>query len=195
MKRRRRAGFTLIEVMIAVAILALIAVNISMVLKTSSSAYKSGVFASTLEDQFNQTLDRITLALMSSSVDELNPLLDKGLHTSEIEYVVSLGMEDGEVVLSDPEKIAFLPDEGTVVWTENPDGGGRTVVWAKGVPIAYDGELINGVDDNANGLVDEAGLSFEREGSRVNVLLTLQRRDSNGVLYVQRQTTTVTCRN
>ena len=59
-----------------------------------------------LEDHTRRVLDRIALAIMGSDSgflipDPNNPLL----HTTELNYRLSLGIEDGEVIWDDPSQI------------------------------------------------------------------------------------------
>jgi hypothetical protein len=48
------------------------------------------------------------------------------------------------------------------------------------VPNYLQGETANGLDDNANGLIDEGGLCFTFDGTSVIVRLTLRVRSSTG---------------
>ncbi len=193
----RRSGFTLLEMAITLVITALIGCNISMVMKTSSSAYETGLMESELNGQTSMTLDRIQLALMSSSLADLNPVLTSGLHSAYIDYKESLGLDElGKLVFSDTERIALELRQGEVVWLEHPGGRKeRSVVWTKNVPSLYRGEILNGIDDNGNGLLDEKGLYFEQSGKSIQVQLTVQRTDSSGRQIVKDSGRTVTCRN
>jgi len=192
-----RRGFTITELLISFTIVAMVAANISMVLRTTSSAYEAGVFAVRLEDQAEQTIDRISYALMSSKADELNPDLVDGMHASHIRYQMSLGVEaDGEFILSDVERIALVHAERSVVWSENPDEEReRRVVWTRNVAPYQQGEVFNGLDDNGNGLTDEEGLCFDKLGSSVRIRLLLEGEDSKGTEYSILKRNIVTCRN
>ncbi len=195
--KSRRSGFTLLELMIALVIVALIGVNISMVMKTSTSAYESGLIRSELDERASLTMDRIRLALMSSSLEELNPQLGSGAHSSYINYCVSLGLdESGELVYADPERIELQGEAGQIVWHRNPgEENERAVVWTKNVPPLFRDEVLNGADDNGNGLFDEEGLFFAQDERNVMVQLTLERPDSKGMPVFEDRTLTVTCRN
>jgi prepilin-type N-terminal cleavage/methylation domain-containing protein len=194
---RRRSGFTLVEMVITMVIVALIGCNISMVMKTGTSAYEAGMMESELTSQTSKTLDRIQLALMSSSLEDLNPELSEGMHCSYIDYCESLGLnEAGELVFADPERIALATNEDEIVWQEDPGGENeRSVVWTKNVPDLYRDEVLNGIDDNGNGLLDEEGLFFEQHGNSIQVQLTVQRTDSSGRQITKDSGLTVTCRN
>ncbi|MDA1264992.1 MAG: prepilin-type N-terminal cleavage/methylation domain-containing protein [Planctomycetota bacterium] len=192
------AGFTLLEIMIALTIMALVAVNITMVTRTGSQAARSGAFWQTLNDEADQTLDRITLALMSSDADNLYPIAIAPLYTNEVTYSVSLGVENGEVITSSPESISWeqQEDRGRVRWFENPGlPDERSVTWSNWVPMFFAGETFNGEDDNENAVVDETGLAFDMQGELVNVHLTIERQGPEGEWLPTTRSVQVTCRN
>lgn len=202
--RRRDAGFTLLEVMIAMTIMALVAVNISMVTRTGTEAARAGIFDVLLNDEADTTLDRITLAVMSSRADDIYPRRTSPGFTSNITYSVTLGYENGVEVQSPPENIAFntTPMGGQIVWKESPgEADERRVVWSNWIPtlgssstVAIKEEL-NGVDDNGNELPDETGLAFDMIGDLVNIHLTVERLDPQGVPVQEARRIQVTCRN
>jgi hypothetical protein len=118
------------------------------------------------------------------------------LHTNSIRYSFSLGLEDGEVVWSAPEEIRLGDAGGTVEWRENPGAAEeRRVVWTTLVSPLLEGEEVNGVDDNGNGLIDEDGLSFVLEGQRIVIRLTLRRPEVDGRTVQQTVEQVVHCRN
>lgn len=194
--RCARAGLSLIESMIALTLLGLVVTNITMVMRATSSSYDTGAAASALQVQTSQTIDRIALALAAASRDALIPAPQSPLFSSEVAYETSLGQEDGELVWDDPERIELDLVDGKVVWRQNPDSSDeRAIVWGKHVSDLFEGELPNGVDDNANGLIDETGLSFTTEGNSVLIRLTLERVDGDGPPLRSTLETRVTCRN
>lgn len=192
----RRAGFTVIEVMIGLTILALLATNMTIVMNTSSSVYEAGVLRGAIENQASLTMDRIALALMSSAGEGLEPLAEAPYATSILDYDVSLGSLDGQMVWGDPERIELQPMNGQIVWTQRPDEpDSRSLVWSRWATDYLEGETFNGLDDNDNELQDEGGLSFSMEGNKVLIHLTLERMDDQGETYTKTLTTRVTCRN
>ena len=196
MRTHSKSGFTILELLIAFTILVLVLVNISMVAETGSAAYQAGVFESTLEDEAEQTMDRITLAVMSSSEDAIDPVPVAPLNAWRLDYEVSLGIQAGELVLGDPERIELVPGTGEILWKKNPDQPTeRSLVWSRSVPDNFDQEIPNGIDDNGNGLQDERGLSFDMQGAQITVRLQVQRPDPDGVVRSATKTANVTCRN
>ncbi len=193
---RRSSGFTLIEIAIVIALGAVLVVKASFILREASTAAKRGSSAMVLEDQARSVLDRIAYAIMGADRRALVPENTVfPLYTPNLRYEVSVGLDDGEVVWSDPELIT-LENGSRVVWLANPEEEGeRRVVWSNLVRSLLEGETINGVDDNDNGLIDEEGLSFVIDGNRVTIRLSLARMGENGEIATYTVNTTVTCRN
>ena len=186
----------MIEVCISMVILALILMNVHMVMRASTNAYKAGVVISSLESQADQTMHRIAMAVMSSSSQEITPSTEAPLFTPRIDYTINLGMEDGELIWSDPERIELQQATGQIVWSQNPeDPEVRSVVWSNWASGFLEGEIPNGEDDNNNEITDEEGLSFTKEGDMVTILLTLERTDGEGVHYLKTLERHATCRN
>ena len=69
--RGRKAGFTLLEVLITLALLGLVTSNLYMILGQSSDALSEKTYLHDTEVQARRTLDRITQALLGASQDTL----------------------------------------------------------------------------------------------------------------------------
>lgn len=199
-----KSGFTLIEVLIASVIFALIAVNIAMVTRTGSQATANGLMRELLDSELDLTLDRIKLALMSASADNVYPQVSAPASNERIEFSTSLGVEGGVHVMGDPERIEWIPtenDTGRVIWTQAaglPEE--RQIQWSRSVPTLQNKEVINLGDDNFNGLVDEPGLSFHMkhasdEEMQVFITLTVTKTDSSGKTVPANRQVNITCRN
>ena len=151
---RRRAGFTLVELMIAVVILGLVSMNMLMISRSGTSAVESEAFRTTLEDEADLTAERVRKALLSAAADTLDPVVGRPLGSASLRYQTVLGTNDaGEPVHGDPERIAWTADDagsGRVLWTRSPDlDGERTLVWSRPC-LPHQGEESNGLDDNGN---------------------------------------------
>ena len=195
-RARARSGFTLLELMLSVALVSIVATKGVMVMNQTLSATNSDAAESVLEDQAQTLIRRIALAVMGSDRDSLTPTSLAPLCSDEIRYRIHLGLQDGEVVWGDPEEIQLSDDEAEIWWSRNPEAANEMrVVWTKLVAPYLEGELPNGMDDNGNGLIDEKGLSFVVDRNAVTVRLTLDRRDSEGRAVVKTVETVVTCRN
>ncbi|MSR63584.1 MAG: type II secretion system protein [Planctomycetes bacterium] len=193
--RPRQGGWTLIELMIALTLLACILGKALYVMQAALALAGDETASLHYEDQARRTMDRIALAVMGSDRDSLVPQIDE-IHTNNITYRFSLGLEDGEVVWSAPEAICLNDGRDAVEWCENPGAAEeRKVIWTSLVSPLLEGELVNGIDDNANGLIDEDGLSFVLEGNSVRIRLTLRRPEVDGRLVMQTVESVVCCRN
>jgi len=178
---RTRAGFTLLEMIISVGLVALVVTNIVMAMDSSTKAYEAGASRVEVEDQARRTLDRIALAVMGSSREGLAPGQEFPFDTDSLTYQLNLGYQDGEVVWSDPERIRREQVAAQITWSKNPGiPGEQRVVWTKWVSEYMKGEVFNGIDDNGNGLIDEKGLSFTIDENLVTIRLTLEKTGPDG---------------
>jgi type II secretory pathway pseudopilin PulG len=194
--RHSRSGFTLLEALIATVVVTLVLGNVVFVLGSSNKAYEKESSASSLELQLDQTLDRIVLALMGASLESLDPGAQNPVFHDQLEFTQRLGVQDGQAVDSVPERIEMVLEGGEVMWRESPDEPSeRAVLWSRWVRRYLEGEVPNGIDDNGNGLVDESGLSFVIESSRITIYLSLERVDADGNRVTHSRNTIVHCRN
>ena len=180
--RRSRAGFTLLEMLIALGLVALVVTNLVLAMDGSTKAYEVSSSRVEVEDQARRTLDKIALAVMGSSREGLAPGQEFPFDTHVLTYQLILGYEDGEAVWSDPERIEREEQAAQVTWSKNPGvAGEQRVVWTKWVRDTMAGEIGgNGIDDNGNGLIDDRGLSFTIEEDLVTIRLTLERTGVDG---------------
>jgi prepilin-type N-terminal cleavage/methylation domain-containing protein len=194
---RRRAGFTIIEVSIAIVLLVIISIKITMLLEMAAEAESTDSADIALEDQARRTLDQIAFAVMGANRETLFPDPESPTFSEEVQYEVSLGVQGGVVVWGDPERIGVNAiDESQVVWIENPETAEeRRVVWCNVVRPFLEGEELNGVDDNNNGIIDEKGLNFTLQGNMVWIRLSLERVKSTGEVVTKTIDTRVTLRN
>lgn len=185
----------MIETMIGLAILTLVMLNVSTIVRSTSDVYQSGAILSRLEDQAEETMDRLCMAVISMRAEDLLIPLPP-LSASAIDYEVLMGVEDGAAIWGDPARIELQVERGQVVWSENPGTEAeRRVVWTRWVPEFLEREVPNGVDDNGNDLFDEAGLTFGMDGGQVVICLTLRRSDEGDTVYTRTFERRVTCRN
>ncbi|MEQ1893423.1 MAG: hypothetical protein ABL998_12825 [Planctomycetota bacterium] len=190
---RSRAGWTLVEFLLAAGLTGLVMTKASLVLREAFGAAGRSTAMMHTEDQARAVMERISLAVMGSDRESLFPGVES-VHSSAIRYSMSLGIEDGELVWSAPEEIRL--DGTSVEWRENPGAvEEQRVTWSSLVSPLLAGETVNGVDDNENGLVDEDGLSFVLEGESVRIRLTIQRPELDGRTVPQTVESVVYIRN
>ncbi len=191
-----KSGMSMLEAIIALTVTAMLLGNIAMVERATGDAYESSVFSSTLEDQAETTMDRIALAVMSTSADRLDEVLAAPGFVSSIDYEIVTDVVDGEPIIGTPERIEFDLPEGKVIWKRAPDTPDEMeVTWTKNVPPMLEGEVLDGVDNNGNGINNEEGLAFDLNINQITIRLTLQRTDSRGTEYTRTLSRRVTCRN
>lgn len=195
-RSRVRAGFTLIELMLAMGVLAILSYNIFSVMSAAQKLTGEEAGVEVLDDQAQTVMRRMAAAIMAASSDSLTPANPAAVDTPELRYRAQLGIEDGALVWDDPELIGMDEDVGEVIWSENPGTAEeRRVVWTRAVRPFLEGEIMNGIDDNGNGLIDEKGLSFVVDRNAVTIRLSMERRDRDGHTFTTTAETTVTCRN
>ena len=195
-KNKRTAGFTLVEIAIAIALFIVVVIKLSMAMTAATKAHRQQTAETALDDQARRVLDQVAYAVMGASRESLVPDPESPLYSSELRYEVSLGVEDGETVWSDPEAILLQGGNQQIVWTQNPgEADERRVVWTNIARPFLEGELPNGIDDNGNGVVDETGLSFVLDRDSILIRLSLEKIDQNGQAMTRTVETVVTCRN
>ena len=177
--RRGSRGFTLIETVIALAILGTVFGSIYAMLRTSSRSFTVASANTRLETQVSETLDKISELLRASKLSTVTPQQFSPFSSSQITFQRSIGYAAGATVWGNTERIALAG--GNVEWVQNIGLGTQTTkILTHNVPTYLEGETANVADDNRNGLVDEAGLCFDVAGPSVNVRLTLRVRSSAG---------------
>jgi len=192
---RVRAGFTLIEVVVAATLTGLIIANLYMVFGDSSKAIRAKTIEFDTEVEARRVLDRIAMSVIGAELSSLDVKSEAPLSGNSINYHVSNGFSENQVALSPVRRIAH--DGATQIsWAESPGSlSERKAVWTSHAARYLDGEIENGVDDNGNGLIDESGLSFDVEGQMVVIRLTIRRQAPDGTLTKKTLETRVTCRN
>ena len=197
------AGFTLVEVVLVVALFGAVLGSVIAVLRSSTRACQVGSTSGHLEALVNRTLDRIAERLQASAHTTVTPSLSTPFSSPTIDFQRTTGYAGGVVAWSPAERIAFqyrpgeldngvdddrdgIVDDGQVVWTQDVGLASQSSMpWADGVTEFLQGEVQNNLDDNRNGLVDERGLCFAVDAASAVVRLSLQARSANGVLVTK----------
>jgi hypothetical protein len=179
---------------VALVLLAVVGGNVYSLLEQSSSSLGTKQSSADLDTQARRTMDRIAMALIGATADGLVLPPEQPNSTPSLNYRTNLGMQDGAMTFSDPMRIEFM--NSIVSWYENPNAPNeKHVVWTKDVPAFLDGEIDNGIDDNANGIRDETGLAFVKNGKSITIYLSVRRTMSDGQVVSKSLSETVTCRN
>lgn len=192
------SGFTLIEVAIAIVLLVVVVGNLYSLLRSSATALGAQNATFDIDSQARRTMHRITMAIVGAKAADLLSPTGKPYFTSELKYRESLGVDSSGLSQdSDWQMIKFTNYQGgEVTHYQNPDASNeKRVVFSKNVPPFLKDEIENGIDDNANGIIDEHGLSFVKNDRSITVFLTLKRTMPDGTVVERELQETVTCRN
>jgi prepilin-type N-terminal cleavage/methylation domain-containing protein len=208
-----REGFTLVEIMIAMTILAVVGGAITLAIQSSMGVYSTATRVVDLEDQGRYTIQRIKGMLLATSQPMISPTPGSPASSNSIDFQRAVGEVGLAITWGNLERIQFqyepselndgvdnnnngLIDEGRVVWIQ--DVGlptQRQVVLSKYVREFLQGETPAAGDENGNGLLNESGLCFDFAGNNVNIRMTIERFDSQGVLITRTFQSTITVRN
>jgi prepilin-type N-terminal cleavage/methylation domain-containing protein len=193
---RDRSGFTLLEMSVALVLFVLVIGNVYSLLRQSSKAIGAQNSSFDIDTAAQRAMDHITMAIVGASEATLQSPLIEPFSTSKLDYVEQLGIQNGLQVTSAPQRIQYSSATGEVTWLENPGTPDeKRVVWAKDVPAFLKDEIANAVDDNHNGIIDETGLSFVKDGKSITIYLTVKRTTPDGHVFEKKLQDTVTCRN
>ncbi|HZN62743.1 MAG TPA: type II secretion system protein [Planctomycetota bacterium] len=130
-RKARVEGFTLIEIMISIAVLAILVVGIYTALSASQSLYVTGVTRQEIQERVRRALEQIALELRQGS---------SGL---------GAGISFATAGSAGDETVTFCMCTGFAA---------SFPTWSSPITISTingDGEADNGVDDNNNRMVDE----------------------------------------
>jgi len=196
MRTRKNRAFTLIEIMISVAVFAILVIGIYAALSATQNLYVAGVTRQTIQDRVRKALNDIALELRQANSGAAVPLTF------------------GTAGTGGDQSVTFQMCTGF-------SAGAATY----GTPITYttingDNDADNGLDDNGNHLVDERKLvrvqgvrtiliaDYVKEGTlrftrspavgtvqTIRVDLTLQGVDDKGRVLEASGTVTVDLRN
>lgn len=209
--RGLRAGLSLVELMVAMVILAMLLGAIGATVLRGGTAFEQGVASSEVEVQARRAIDRIADELSGALVGSLAP--NSALGSSVLSFADSAGYVAGVNVPGTTSQLLLQPNPSDP--DDGLDNNGNGLVDECEVVLVRDsllptqttttivpwvrefaqGELENGLDDNGNGLIDERGLSFELVGETLNIRITLERLDPDQRPITRTVETTVRLRN
>ena len=207
----RRAGFTLVEMAVAVAFFLLLMSSAIVAARGGMDAFKSSQDLSDLETRARRALDRAVFELLAVGASELDPNPAGDFGTDELEFRSAVGLAGTAPVWGELCSLALvlapgesddgvdndgngLIDDGQLVLTRDVGGNEQRIVLCSGVRELAEGEVPNGADDNGNGVIDEAGFNVHRSGDVLFVRLTLEEAVPTGTI-VRMLETSVRIRN
>lgn len=209
---QRRSGFTLVEVTISAAVMAMLLFAVGLATLDGNKAYMTGMAQDRATSLAQRTLDRIADTISMGGSGGIAPTTTSPA-TSSITFRTPTGYASGAVTWNAQTRIDFqysaqdpndgvdndrngFVDDGMVVLTR--DIGLTTeesIVLTRGVREYLEGETAAAGDNNANGLGDERGLCFQLAGDQLTIWLTIVGRDDNGRDVTRTVSTIVKVRN
>lgn len=214
---RFRAGITVIEVAIALAVLGLILGAVGMTVLRGNRSYGQGISNAAVEGQARRMLEQIVARLIDADRSSivLTPPAALGGSSRMIDFARARDWTAGALVVGPVERLRLSYAAGEIDDGLDNNGNGlvdecrlELLLDAVGAPTQVtgcggfvreylEGELPNGADDNGNGLKDERGLCFTYDASTgiVAVHLTIERVGPDGQLITRTAETSVQIRN
>ena len=189
---RRRSGFTIVELALAMGVLGLALGLAGMVTRTGSAAYRASEAGRQVEQNVHRALDLAIKELEATGADYLDPVLSLPEQFSKSLEYQHLLLQGSNAVVGPPSRLSLeyetgeindgidnngngLVDEGILVLVRNVGlTSQQRVVLCHGVRELLEGEVFNGTDDNGNGLNDEPGFFIQRTGSVLTIRLSVE---------------------
>ena len=188
----RRAGFTLLEMTVSIAVLGLVMWITGMVTSSSRDAFDVSSRDQRAEALARRSLDRVVTELIPASATTMTGLGTDTISFNQSAGVVDAGPNVGDVILGPQMQLVTelepgeadngvdddgdrTADERRVVLVRNAGlGDERRVVLCTGVRELLEGEAANFADDNGNGLADEAGFVATLAGDVLVLRLSIE---------------------
>ncbi|MBL8842821.1 MAG: hypothetical protein JNL90_14985 [Planctomycetes bacterium] len=209
---RREGGFTLHELLVNVAVLGTFLAGVFAFVSSGMADAERTMARAVVDQRANEAINRIADLLLPAGDATLSPAAAP-LGAGFVDYqtpaaVTAAGIAWEDVARLERQPDPADPDDGI---DNNGDGridegllvlrrsfglaGEQSTVLASGVARWLEGEIDNALDDNGNGLEDEAGLAFERTAAGgIVIRLTLEHSHRSG-LYRRTVEATVWPRN
>jgi len=208
-----RAGFSMIELLVSVALLGIVFASAGLVSSTSQGLYRQSSQSSALESRARQAMDRVVdeLATMVRTLSFPDPI--EPAWTETIDFQQGLGVVGGVLAWGPLERLVLELEDGEAADGNDNDGDGRVdecrlalvrnvgaanevrSVLCRDVRRYAEREVANGADDNGNGMEDEFGFWMQRQGDVMRLQLTLEDLDDGGRPVVRSVSTSFRIRN
>jgi prepilin-type N-terminal cleavage/methylation domain-containing protein len=199
-------GMTLLECILATAVLSVIMIAAFTLFRMGTRVYAVGVIQGQLEAEARRVVDAIAANIQESGISTIQesvasltpPASGK---TLTFRKCTGYDAATSTTLYGNAMRYALTPGtsaRNSVVWYQDYGLGSQVPVYlADDVPQFLEQEktTTNGLDDNGNGLTDEAGLCFTLQQNKVTVYLSATRTDSAGQSYFVTVNTSVQLRN
>lgn len=189
--RGRRAGFTLVEVLLSAVILASILGVVALVQDRGRNAAHSSNAYTDANVKASRAVDRVVRELLPMGGDSATPSPSNALGTDTLTYQLSEGIVGGVVQWSAPRRIELQMAPGEADNGVDDDGDGlvderalvltldvgtadqRSAILCDQITELFVGETANALDDNGNGIADERGFNLHRTGDVLEVRVSV----------------------
>lgn len=195
-RAHRQAGFTLVELMLVMGVLGLLFGAMGTFQTRSQQAADAGMARAETEARARRVLARVVDELAGVAQSRLVPDPTGLFGCSDLRFQRPVGVVSGSVAWGVQARLQLVPDAAnpdlrTLVFVPDTNAG-TSIVLCKGVTPLGLGEQSNGVDDDGDGQVDEAGFSLQRVGDLLTIQLTLDLPDKAlGAAAIEQTTATV----
>lgn len=211
-RRRTRAGFSLLEMVIALAIFTLVIGSATRLLidgrELSRATQQRAEAASSAQRALDRALDELREA--SSTVNP-DPATAQG--SSTLQFQTPANVVAGVVTWSGMQQLLFeadpadpqgggdndgdgLVDEGRLVFVRDVGAlNERRIALASNVPRLDPDELANNLDDDGDGVIDEAGFNIVRVGEIFTLRLVISEPGPGGAREIGRAEASLRLRN
>jgi prepilin-type N-terminal cleavage/methylation domain-containing protein len=213
-KHPKRAGYTLLELLLSAAVMGLVLTALAQVQMRSSVESKSMQAREIAAGRARRALDRVAEELTGVGRSLIFPDPSSGFGVSALTYQKATGINAAGVVQwSTPSRLELRIDPGELDNGIDDNGNGlideqqliltrdfglptaQQIVLCSNIPKLAPGELVNGVDDNGNGVIDEAGFNVQRIADLLTIRLTVQQPYSGNRVATISMETSVTLHN
>jgi len=212
--RASARGFTVVEILIAILMLAVMLAALGIVSLTGRNAYEQATVANKLESSGSRALARACDELTTISGTQMNPVPNGNAGSPVLDFVQAVGFAAGNPIWGPNMRVGLeyetgevddgvdndqdgLIDEGQLVLTRDvATANPKRVVLVRGISEWATNEVPNNnVDDNANGVTDERGFNMQMIGDVVSLRLWLQAVDSDNQVVTREFLSSVRLRN
>ena len=193
--RPARAGFTLVEMVLVAGLLGLAVWVGSGTLRSGRDAFRMSNQLMSIDTDGARTMRRILEALREADDASVASIPAFPFFSESIDFQLVEPYDGTSTPLGDPRCIEIDADAAAVRWVENPGlGNESSSYWASNIATLLEGEVDNNLDDNGNGMIDEPGLYFSRDGELIRVGLTMTTQGPSGPV-TRTWTGSIRCRN
>ncbi len=207
-----RRGFTLVELAVCLTILASILTALGWFQISSQSTYRQTAARAEAESKARHASVRVMKELIGVGTNTLVPDPTSNFGTSTLVFQKPTAVSNvGVVTWGTASRLELQLDEADDGIDNDGDGqiderrlalvrgigtaNETTTVICHGIPELGPGEFGNNVDDDLDGIVDEAGFNVQRIADLLRISLTVERALSDGTLVQATSETSIVLRN